>query len=35
VPRREPYVGNGAQKRHDPPLIRILPGMRAAKVSHG
>jgi two-component system sensor histidine kinase AlgZ len=35
VPRREPYVGNGTQKRHDPPLIRSLPGMRAAKVSHG
>ena len=59
APRREPYVGEGAQKRdepqsgsttqkrrevfpangthsrHEPHPIRALPGMQAAKVSHG
>jgi hypothetical protein len=59
APRREPYVGEGAQKRdeprsgsaaqkrrgafaadgshsrHEPQPIRGLPGLQAAKVSHG
>ncbi len=59
TPRREPYVGEGAQKRdeprsgsttqkrrgafaadgshsrHEPQPIRALPGLQAAKVSHG
>lgn len=33
--RREPYLGNANQKRRDAPPLRALPGMKAAKVSHG
>ncbi len=35
TPRREPYVGNGMQKRLEPDPIRSLPATLAAKVSHG
>jgi two-component system sensor histidine kinase AlgZ len=33
--RREPFLGNGTHKRREPHPMRALPGMQAAKVSHG